>query len=176
MSTILQSIVDEMLDVAEEPDGQDRVEAILRSAMADDDVAEAIAARTGLASLEDMAIHRSDALTVLATTIPPGFVAAPHNHNIWSVVGVAKGREDNEFYEREGDGLVKVGAQSVDAPGVLANPADVIHAIANNTDEPLVVMHAYGGDLFRTPRSNWDPDTHEELPFDWESVSSASND
>ena len=35
-----------------------------------------------------------------------------------------------------------------------------------------MVLHAYGGDLFGTPRSNWDPETHEEIPFDWRKVSS----
>lgn len=62
------------------------------------------------------------------------------------------------------------------APGVLPNDADVIHAIRNPLDVPLdvplVVLHAYGGDLFATPRSNWDPETNEEIPFDWEKVNS----
>jgi hypothetical protein len=58
------------------------------------------------------------------------------------------------------------------APGVLANDADVIHAIRNPLDAPLLVLHAYGGDLFATPRSTWDAQTHKEIPFDWKSVSS----
>jgi hypothetical protein len=34
------------------------------------------------------------------------------------------------------------------------------------------VPHACGGDLFGVPRSNWNPDTHEEVPFDWQNVRS----
>lgn len=55
---------------------------------------------------------------------------------------------------------------------MLSNAADVIHAIRNPLEVPLVALHAYGGDLFAVARSNWDPDTHEEIPFDWQKVSS----
>jgi len=135
-------------------------------------VAAAISRRTQFASLEDLAIHQSETLTLLAGSLPPGFKAAPHNHNLWSVVAVCSGQEDNRFFERDGDGLRQVGTASVVGPGVLANNADVIHAISNPLDQPLVILHAYGGDLFATPRSNWDPDTHEEIPYDWSKVRS----
>jgi hypothetical protein len=29
-------------------------------------------------------------------------------------------------------------------------------------------LHIYGGDFFNTPRSDWDPDTLQERPFDIE--------
>ncbi|MBK8978171.1 MAG: hypothetical protein IPM29_19880 [Planctomycetes bacterium] len=54
--------------------------------------------------------------------------------------------------------------------GVLPNPADVIHAIHDPLAEPLVMVHAYGRDLFGVDRSSWDPQTHEEIPFDWRKV------
>jgi len=38
------------------------------------------------------------------------------------------------------------------------------------------VLHAYGGDLFATPRSSWDPETHREIPLDWRKVRSVSDD
>jgi hypothetical protein len=60
------------------------------------------------------------------------------------------------------------------APGVLPNGTHVIHAISNPLDESLLALHAYGGDLFATPRSNWDPETHEEIPFDWTKVRTKS--
>jgi predicted metal-dependent enzyme (double-stranded beta helix superfamily) len=46
----------------------------------------------------------------------------------------------------------------------------VIHAIRNPLDTKLCALHAYGGDLLKTPRSTWDPDTQEEIPFDWKKV------
>jgi hypothetical protein len=35
-----------------------------------------------------------------------------------------------------------------------------------------LVLHAYGGDLFAVVRSNWDPVTLKEKPFDWQQVRS----
>jgi hypothetical protein len=60
-------------------------------------------------------------------------------------------------------------------PGVLPNDPDVIHSIHNPLEAPLVALHAYGGDLLSTPRSNWDPESHEEIPFDWEKISSEAD-
>jgi len=153
-------------------DPQASVEAILLEAAEDPALAEAVSRRTRFANLADLAIHRDENLTLLAGTLPPGFSAAPHNHNLWSVVSVCSGQEDNQFYERDGDGLKRTGEASVVAPGVLANTADVIHSICNPLDEPLLVLHAYGGDLFAVERSNWDPVTLKEKPFDWQQVRS----
>lgn len=170
MTQAFDSVIEKCRSAVDSPDAQSKVEAILLDAAADPAMVEAVSRRTKFASLEDLAIHRSDRLTLLAGALPPGFSAAPHNHNLWSVVSVCAGQEDNQFFERDGDKLRSVGKVSVVAPGVLANAAEVIHAIRNPLDTPLLVLHAYGGDLFSTPRSNWNPETHEEVPFDWEKV------
>lgn len=172
MENVFDAVTEKCLAAVQEPDPQSKVEQILLETASDPAMLEAISARTKFANLEDLAIYRSDSLTLLAGSLPPGFRAEPHNHNLWSVVSVCAGQEDNEFYERDGTGLKQTGSASVVAPGVLANPADVIHAICNPLDVPLVVLHAYGGDLFGVARSNWDPKTHEEIPFDWARVRS----
>ena len=172
MEPTFATVVERCQRALEGPDPQSSVAAILLEAAKDPAVAEAISNRTEFANLEDLAIHRSQRLTLLAGALPPGFSAGPHNHNLWSVVSVCAGQEDNQFFERDGEGLRQKGAASVIAPGVLANDADVIHAISNPLDAPLVVLHAYGGDLFATPRSHWDPETHEEIPYEWEKVRS----
>lgn len=166
------TVIEKCKGALESPDPQSSVEAILLDAAKDPAIVEAISARVGLTSLEDLVIHRSEDLTLLAVALPPGFSAAPHNHNLWSVVSVCVGQEDNQFFERDGDGLKRTGEASVVAPGVLSNDADVIHAIRNPLHTPLLVLHAYGGDLLATPRSNWDPETHKEIPYDWEKVRS----
>lgn len=170
MENAFATIIERCTQALETPDPQSSIEAILLNAAKDPAIAEAISNRTKFASLEDLAIHRSERLTLLAGTLPPGFSAGPHNHNLWSVVSVCAGQEDNQFFERDGDGLKQTGEASVVAPGVLSNDANVIHAIRNLLDTPLLVLHAYGGDLFATPRSNWDPETHKEIPYDWQKV------
>lgn len=170
METALTTVIDKCKDALSSPDPKTSMAAAVLEAVADPSVVAAISERVKLTSLEDMAIHRSEDLTLLAASLPPGFSAGPHNHNLWSVVGVGSGQEDNQFYERHGDRLRQSGEASVTAPGVLSNDEDVIHAIRNPLDTPLVVLHAYGGDLFATPRSNWDPETHTEVSFDWQKV------
>jgi len=170
MDEVLAEVTKKCLNALDSPHPQSAVESILREAAKDPAVLRAISVRTKFASLQDLAIYRSARLTLLAGSLPPGFAAGPHNHNLWSVVSVCSGQEDNEYFRWDGQTLEPSGKTSVVAPGVQPNPADVIHAIRNPLDEPLVVLHAYGGDLFGTPRSNWDPQTHEEIPFDWKKV------
>lgn len=167
MSDVLQDIIDRCLAAIDAPDPQAAVTTLLLEVAGDAALADAIAKRTEFQSLEDLAIHRSERLTLLAGSLPPGFRAAPHNHNMWSVVSVLRGQEDNEVFERGPDGLVSKQRFSVIGPGVLPNAPDVIHAICNPIDTPLLALHAYGGDLFGVDRSSWDPETHEEIPFDW---------
>ena len=39
---------------------------------------------------------------------------------------------------------------------------------ANPLDKITSAIHVYGGDFFDTPRSEWDPETFEEHPYDVE--------
>lgn len=154
-----------------EADAQARIEALLREAIERPaEVGAALASYRNLTNLEDLVVFRSERLTLLHGLIPPGFAAAPHNHNLWSVIAVYDGQEDNTFFERGGDGLVEVGRASVTAPGVIANDANVIHAVCNPRTTMLRAIHAYGGDLLATERSNWNAETHEETVFDWRKV------
>ncbi len=175
MEACLERVVVDCRAAVGLPSAQADVTAILELAAQDPAVSAAISALTEFQRLEDLAIHRSETLTVLAGSLPPGFSAAPHNHNMWSVVAVCGGQEDNQFFERDADGLRQIGEASVIAPGVLPNDPEVIHAACNPLDVPLLALHAYGGDLFSTPRSNWDPDTKREIPFDWNKVTSAGD-
>jgi predicted metal-dependent enzyme (double-stranded beta helix superfamily) len=172
MESTFATVIDECKRALETRDPQGSVEEILLEAAKDPAIIGAISKRTEFSTLEDLAIHRSASLTMLAGALPPGFYAGPHDHNLWSVVSVCAGQEDNQFFEREGDGLTQKGETSVVGPGVLSNGADVIHAIRNPLETPLLVLHAYGGDLFGVSRSSWDPETHEEIPYDWEKVRS----
>jgi predicted metal-dependent enzyme (double-stranded beta helix superfamily) len=44
--------------------------------------------------------------------------------------------------------------------------AAVIHAVTNPLDRITAAIHVYGGDFFAVPRSEWDPTTFEERPYD----------
>jgi predicted metal-dependent enzyme (double-stranded beta helix superfamily) len=55
---------------------------------------------------------------------------------------------------------------------VLLGPS-VIHSVANPLQAFTGAIHIYGGDFFATPRSDWDPATMEERPYDVERVKQA---
>ena len=44
----------------------------------------------------------------------------------------------------------------------------IIHAVTNPLDQITAAIHVYGGDFFAVPRSEWDPQTLQERPFDLE--------
>jgi predicted metal-dependent enzyme (double-stranded beta helix superfamily) len=46
--------------------------------------------------------------------------------------------------------------------------ASIIHAVTNPLDRITGAIHVYGGDFFATPRSEWDPKTFKEQPYDVE--------
>ena len=43
---------------------------------------------------------------------------------------------------------------------------DVIHAVANPLRQYTGAIHVYGGDFYAIPRSEWDPETRAERPYD----------
>ena len=45
-------------------------------------------------------LYRSDDLTILNIVWAPYMTLLPHNHNMWGVIGVYTGREDNIFWRR----------------------------------------------------------------------------
>lgn len=152
-------------------DAQSQISELLREAVQyPDELAVALAGYSNIASLEDLVIYRDETLTLLHALVPPGFSTDPHNHNLWSVIAVYDGQEDNRFFEYDGDRLVETRRASLVAPDLLANAPEVIHAIHNPRDTTLRAIHAYGGDLLATPRSSWDVDTHEEIAYDWRKV------
>ena len=47
---------------------------------------------------------------------------------------------------------------------------DIIHSVTNPIPRLTGAIHVYGGDFFRLPRSEWDPEDLTEHPFDIEKV------
>ncbi len=50
--------------------------------------------------------HNTDEMTALHIVWPPEVDLFPHDHNMWAVIGVYGGREDNQFYRRLEDGRI----------------------------------------------------------------------
>jgi predicted metal-dependent enzyme (double-stranded beta helix superfamily) len=113
-------------------------------------------------------LYRSDTLTILNVLWGPGMTLYPHDHRMWAVIGIYSGREENSFYHRSESGLVAHGVKTLDLKETIPLGEAVIHAVTNPLDQITAAIHVYGGDFFAVPRSEWDPLTFQEQPFDIE--------
>ena len=111
--------------------------------------------------------HRSDELTALHIVWPPGVDLFAHDHNMWAVIGIYGGREDNQFYRRLEDGRIEPHTgKTITQSDVVMLGSDVVHSVANPTREWTAALHVYGGEFFTTPRTMWSKDTYEPMPLD----------
>jgi len=113
-------------------------------------------------------IYRADDLTILNLCWGPRMVFKPHDHHMWAVIGIYGGREQNIFYRRSEKGLTQHGTKEMSTRDTIPLGAAIIHAVTNPLDQITGAIHVYGGDFFATSRSEWDPRTFEEHPYDME--------
>lgn len=117
-------------------------------------------------------LYVSDSLTVLNLVWGPHMTLMPHNHNMWAVIGIYTGREDNIFWRREddrADGHIKAqGARALGEKDCVPLGPDVIHSVTNPVQRLTGALHVYGGDFFAEPRSEWDPEDLLEGTYDVE--------
>ena len=117
-------------------------------------------------------IHRSPELTIINVFWPPNMVIMPHNHSMWAVIGVYGGREDNMLWRRlpdDADGKIEAaGAIALSTKDAQVFGPDVIHSVVNPIPRVTGAIHVYGGDFFAAQRSEWDPESLCEKPYDVE--------
>jgi predicted metal-dependent enzyme (double-stranded beta helix superfamily) len=122
-------------------------------------------------------LHNAPDLTVLDVVWAPGSRILPHDHRMWAAIAIYDGREDNAFFRRdEGRGsghVVSSGGRELHAGEVLLLGDDAIHGVSNPGSAFTGAIHVYGGDLIGTPRSQWDPETLTEAPYDFAAVNAA---
>ena len=111
-------------------------------------------------------LYKADDLTILNLCWGPGMVFKPHDHRMWAVIGIYSGREENTFFRRAEQGLKRHGSKVLDAKETVPLGPAIIHAVTNPLDRITAAIHVYGGDFFATPRSEWDPESFRELPYD----------
>jgi predicted metal-dependent enzyme (double-stranded beta helix superfamily) len=116
------------------------------------------------------ALHRSSDLTILKVIWAPDMSFYPHDHRMWTVIGLYGGREDNLFYRRTAHGLVQAGGKQLHITDTTILEKTVIHAVTNPLRQFTAAIHVYGGDFYAVSRSEWDPETFEERPYNMESA------
>jgi predicted metal-dependent enzyme (double-stranded beta helix superfamily) len=150
-----------------DPDPQGAVRELLLRTMTDPPAAAAALGREA-GGLEFL--HCSAALTVLNVTWAPTMSIYPHDHRMWAVIGIYGGAEDNTLYRRGPERIAAAGGRELREGDVFALGAEAIHAVTNPQARFTGAIHVYGGDFVNQPRSQWDPDTLAEEPWDIEEV------
>jgi len=114
-------------------------------------------------------LHSAPDLTVLHVVWAPGMVLHPHNHNMWAVIGIYTGAEDNAFFRRpspESSTIVESGGKRLEVSDTVILGDDVIHQVSNPVNKLTGAIHVYGGDFVNQPRSQWGDPPYEERPWE----------
>jgi len=119
---------------------------------------------------EVQTLHRSADLTILNVIWGPRMTVMPHNHNMWAIIGIYTGREDNILWRRlpddAGGRIEAAGAKALSEGEALPLGRDIIHSVTNPIARLTGAIHVYGADFFGVPRSEWDPERLVEQPGD----------
>lgn len=119
------------------------------------------------------ALYRSAELTILNVIWPARMSIGPHDHQMWAVVGMYAGCEENTFWREDAEGHLQAAGRAILHPGeVRSLGRDVIHSVSNPLDRLTGAVHVYGGDFFQPAgRSEWDE--HGGHRQDWEPTRAA---
>src|SRR5215472_7164212 len=121
-------------------------------------------------SAELQTLYHAPDLTILNVIWAPWMTLLPHNHQMWAVIGIYTGREDNIFWRRvpgSPEGKVEAaGARALSAKDAEPLGRDIIHSVTNPIPRLTGAIHVYGGDFFGVPRSEWDAESLREQPCD----------
>jgi len=117
-------------------------------------------------------LYHSEDLTILNVIWGPRMTIMPHNHQMWAVIGVYTGREDNIFWRRipgsENGKVEAAGARALCEKDAEPLGRNIIHSVTNPISRLTGAIHVYGGDYFGAERSEWDPETLLEQRYDVE--------
>ena len=137
-------------------------EVLLRALDKPSSVADALAKERGGMEV----IYSSPDLTVVNVMWAPQMSILPHDHRMWAAIGIYGGREANTLYRRHPERIQPAGTREIREAEVLVLGADAIHSVSNPEHRLTGAIHVYGGDFVNAPRSQWDPDTLTEQPYD----------
>ena len=118
------------------------------------------------------ALYRGGDVTIFSVIWAPLMTILPHDHRTWAVIGVYTGGEDNVYWRRTGEpGNMRIeaaGARSLRVGDAEPLGRDIVHSVTNPLRKLTAAIHVYGGDFVAIQRSEWDPETLTERPYNHE--------
>lgn len=136
--------------------------ALLAHLVARDDWLPEAQSRPDPARYQQYLLYRdpTDRFSVVSFVWGPGQATPVHDHTVWGLVGVLRGAELSQAYERRGEALAAAGeVHRLEAGQVEAVSPTVgdIHRVANAFDDRVSIsIHVYGADIGAVRRSTYD--------------------
>jgi 3-mercaptopropionate dioxygenase len=106
-------------------------------------------------------------LSLFSLVVPAESETPVHDHLAWGLVGLYRGTQDEEIFERDGGALRLVESRGLE-PGdfyALIPPRDDIHRVRTTSAETSVSIHLLTNDTGCVWRHSYDPDSGEERAF-----------
>lgn len=99
----------------------------------------------------------------------PGQKTPLHDHRVWGLIGMLRGRESETQFTRDADGHFHATETTFLEPGEVAALTPGIndyHLVANAlNDQTSISIHVYGANIGGVSRATYDPDTGAEKTF-----------
>lgn len=144
---------------------------LLRSLVASDDWLPPLFAEPDPQRYRQYLLYRDpdERFSVVSFVWGPGQKTPVHDHQVWGLVGVLRGAEDEIRYVRHADGTLEATGQARLLPGQVeaVSPAiGDIHEVANAfADRVSVSVHVYGADIGTVSRHTYDAKTGQQKGF-----------
>ena len=91
----------------------------------------------------------------------PGQRTPVHDHTVWGVIGMLRGSETEQHFERDAQGVLHPTRAATLQPGQVACVSPTIgdiHQVSNAHDDRVSIsIHLYGGNIGRINRHVFDP-------------------
>ena len=114
----------------------------------------------------DVILYEDDTVSIWHCRFDPGYTVPAHDHQMSATIGIYRGAEKNELYQRVANGgLAKQREIVLRAGDVLQIHASDIHAVSCASDVPCCGIHVYLGCLTAADRSLFDVVSGNELNF-----------
>ncbi|MEY4576258.1 MAG: hypothetical protein RL701_961 [Pseudomonadota bacterium] len=145
-----------------EPELLDRGGALLRDLVQHDDWLPNVYAEPDAARYRQYLLHcdSQQRFSVVSFVWGPGQATPIHDHTVWGLVGVLRGAELNEQFERAADRTLVVASQALLRAGSVSAVSPSIgdvHRVSNAApDQVSISVHVYGANIGAVERSTYD--------------------
>jgi predicted metal-dependent enzyme (double-stranded beta helix superfamily) len=172
--SFIASVRDVIADAGSASEAVERIRPTFASLLADPEWLPAVyqesAPESGMGGgIGQWLLYRAGdgSLSLFSLVVPSESETPVHDHLAWGLVGLYRGTQDEEIFERDGDGLRLVERRAL-GPGdfyALIPPRDDIHRVRTTSAETSVSIHLLTNDTGCVWRHSYDPDTGEEHAF-----------